>query len=407
MLRYEGVASAAWRGSKWISSRLNPFVEKPLAAVFSQDVRAVDWTKPRNFRPHPRVAASGRPQIGWVISPPNASSGGHQNAYRFMKYLEDAGYELTIFLYSAGKYPKFSIEGITHMLAGNSAYPTLAATYRMYDPEVGIEGDFDLLVASDWATAYAAWRYERDIPRVYWVQDFEPYFFPAGSEYVVAENSYRLGYHGIAIGPWLAGKLGRDYGMTCDFYEYAVNADLYTRTNDAPRSEVFFYARPNTARRGTELGLLALEEVHRRRPDIVINIAGGDVSKSGITFPFVDHGSLSISALPELYNRCAVALSLSLTCVSLVPLEVMACGVVPIVNDGENTRESLRHDERVEFVATSPGQMAERIIAAIDRPDQVEHSRALAESMRGASWSGAGEKVVGVFASVLGDSEAR
>lgn len=401
MLKYEGVKSTAWRGAKWLTSWSNPFEEVPLATVFKQDVLAVDWTQDRDFKAEKPVKPGGKPQIAWVISPPGRSSGGHQNAYLFMEFLEQAGYEITIFLYSAGTYPKVSVEGVKHMLSTNSGYPKLNAEYRMYDPETGLTGDFDVIVATDWATAYAAWRYERNIPRIYWVLDFEPYFFPAGPDYVVAENSYRLGYHGITIGSWLAAKLKRDYGMPTDFYEYSVDASRYTRTNDAARNEILFYARPTTPRRGTEFGLLVLEEVHRRRPDITINIAGWDMSKAGIEFPFVNHGTLQVSQLPELYNRCGAALVLSLTCMSLLPLEVMACGVVPVVNDGENTRMTLRDDPRIEFVPMSPALMADRIIAALDRPDQVEYSRSLAKSAEGGSWNNAGAHVVATFDKII------
>jgi glycosyltransferase involved in cell wall biosynthesis len=397
ILRYEGVRSTLWRGAKWVTSRSNPFGEKPLSSVFKQDVLAVDWTVTRDYRAEPLVSATGRPQVAWVISPPSRSSGGHQNAYQFMKYLEDAGYDITIFLYSTGKYPRVSFAGIQSMLAGNGGYAQLKASYEMYDPQTGIRGEYDIVVATDWATAYAAARYEKNVPRAYWVQDFEPFFFPAGPDFVVAENSYRLGLHGIAIGPWLAQKLTREYGMPCDFYEYAVNSARYQRTNDAPRNEILFYARPTTARRGTEFGLLVLDEVHRRRPEIVINIAGWDMSKAGLEFPFVNHGTLDVSELPALYNKCAAALVLSLTCMSLLPLEVMACGVVPVVNDGENTRVTLRDDPRIEFVPMSPALMADRIIAAVDRPDAIEHSRFLASSSEGGSWAAAGEHVVGVF----------
>lgn len=402
LLKYEGLSSTAWRGMKWASSRSNPFAAKPLAEVFKQDVLAVDWTQKRKFKPQPLVSSSGRPQIAWVISPPGRSSGGHQNAYRFMKYLEDAGYDLTLFLYSAAKYPKVSIEGVKNMLANNGGYPKLDAAYRMYDPEQGITGDFDMIVASDWPTAYAAWRYERDVPRIYWVQDFEPYFFPAGPDYIVAENSYKLGYQGIACGPWLAGKVHDEYKMPCAFYDYEVDSAKYTRTNDNRRDEILFYARPTTARRGTEFGLLVLEEVHKRRPELKINIAGWDMSKAGITFPFNNLGTLDVSELPELYNRCATALLISLTSVSLLPLEVMACGVIPVVNDADNTRISLNNNPGIDFVPFSPGLMAEHLIAAIDRPDQVEHSRKIATSMEGGSWAGPGALVVSIFDKALG-----
>lgn len=402
MLKYEGVRSTAWRGAKWFNTRSNRFMEKPLEQVFPQDVIAVDWTKKRTFAPQPLVLASGRPQIAWVISPPGRSSGGHQNAYRFMKFLEDAGYDITLFIYSAQKYPTVSLAGIKDMLAHNGGYPTLKARYRLYDPEVGITGDFDAIVASDWPTAYAAWRYERDVPRVYWVQDFEPYFFPAGPDYVVAENSYRLGYQGIACGPWLSGKVTEVGGMPCAFYDYQVDSSRYIRTNDSRRNEIFFYARPTTARRGTEFGLLVLEEVHRLRPELVINIAGWDMSNAGLNFPFVNHGTLDVSQLPDLYNRQAAALLISLTSVSLLPLEVMACGVVPVVNDADNTRISLNDNPGIDFVAMSPGLMAERLIAAVDNTNQVDHSRKIAQEMEGGSWAGPGEVVVSVFNKTLG-----
>lgn len=288
------------------------------------------------------------------------------------------------------------------MVAGNGGYPKLNAKYRLYDPQTGITGDFDGIVASDWPTAYAAWRYERDVPRIYWVQDFEPFFFPAGPDYVVAENSYRLGYQGIACGPWLAGKVTDAGGMPCAFYDYQVDSSLYMRTNDSRREEIFFYARPTTARRGTEFGLLVLQEVHRRRPELVINIAGWDMSNAGLDFPFVNHGTLDASQLPDLYNRCAAALLISLTSVSLLPLEVLACGVVPVVNDADNTRISLNDNPGIDFVAMSPGRMAEHLIAAVDNINQVEHSRKIAQSMAGASWVGPGEEVVSVFNKTLG-----
>jgi glycosyltransferase involved in cell wall biosynthesis len=397
LLRYEGFSSVVWRANKWLMLRSKSFVDKPLSTVFNEDVVSVDWTKPREFIAQKPLKPQGKPQIAWVISPPGPSSGGHQNAYMFMQFLEKAGYEITIFLYSAGKYPKVSIEGVKWMLARNSGYPSLFALYRVYDPSKGITGDFDAIVCSDWATAYAAWRYERDIPRIYWVLDFEPAFFPAGPDYIVAENSYRLGYKGITIGPWLAEKLTRDYNMPTDFYEYAVDSFRYSRTNDSRRNEILFYARPTTPRRGTEFGLLVLEEVHRRRPDITINIAGWDMSHAGINFPFINHGSMQVSELPHLYNKCAAALVLSLTCMSLLPLEVMACGVVPIVNDGENTRVTLRDDPRIEFVPLSPALMAEKLIEAVDRKDQIAYSRKLAQSAQGQSWDEAGQRVVGLF----------
>lgn len=396
-LKYEGVKSTAWRSAKWLSTRLRRFDAAPLSSVFPQDVVAVDWTKPRTFVAQPLVSASKRPQIGWIISPPNRAGGGHINAYRFMEYLEAAGYDITIFLYSAHKYPKISLDGTRHMIASTSGYPQLRAEYRLYDAEAGVTGDFDVIVATDWQTAYAAWRYDRDVPRVYWTQDFEPLFYPAGADSLVAENSYRLGYHGITNGPWLSDKVTKDFGMTADFYDYAADSTRYARTNDEWRSEIVFYARPSTPRRATEFGFLILQDVAERRPDIVINVVGADASRLGLKFPFVNHGSMRVADLPNLYNRCAVGLMFSMTSSSLLPLEVMACGAVPITNDGEQTRVALRDNSNVEFLPAAPSLIADHIIAAVDRPDQVEHSRRIAQTMVGTSWEASGQRVVDIF----------
>ena len=401
-LRYEGLRSTAWRSAKWLSTRSRRFDATPLSSVFPQDVVAVDWTKPRAFRAQPRVSATQRPQIGWIISPPPRAGGGHINAYRFMEYLEAAGYDITIFLYSAHKYPRISLDGTRKMIASTSGYPQLRAEYRLYDAEAGVTGDFDVIVATDWQTAYAAWRYERDIPRVYWAQDFEPHFYPAGADSLVAENSYRLGYHGITNGPWLSGKLTNDFGMTDDFYDYAADSTRYVRTNDDRRNEIVFYARPSTPRRATEFGLLVLRQVAERRPDIVINVAGADVSRLGLEFPFVNHGSMRVADLPNLYNRCAVGLMFSMTSTSMLPLEVMACGAVPITNDGGYTRVALRDNPNVEFLPTSPSVMADHIIAAVDRPDQVEHSRRIAHVTGTTSWDASGQHVVTIFDRLVG-----
>ena len=41
--------------------------------------------------------------------------------------------------------------------------------------------------------------------RFYLVQDFEPSFYAAGSEALMAEATYRFGFHGVTAGPLAVG----------------------------------------------------------------------------------------------------------------------------------------------------------------------------------------------------------
>ena len=72
----------------------------------------VDWSRPRDFNAHTLERPASGYRVAWIISPPSRTSGGHQNAFRFMSFLERAGNPTTVYLYSPAKYPVVSIDGI-------------------------------------------------------------------------------------------------------------------------------------------------------------------------------------------------------------------------------------------------------------------------------------------------------
>lgn len=399
-VRREGIRSAFWRGSKWMAGRVMARADPPLSSIHSQDLVAGDWSRPITFNQGIIERPPGGYRVAWLISPPSRTSGGHQNAFRFMSYLEQAGNPTTVQLYAPRPYPAVDLAGIREMMSATSAYPDITADFRVYDPDVGLDGDYDIVVACDWQTAYAAHRHPGRAKRFYFAQDYEPLFYAAGSDYAAAENSYRLGLHGITAGSWLARILRDEHGMTADSYEYGVEAGLYHFANTQRRREVLFYARPPTPRRASEFGLLALQELHRLRPDVIINIVGWDMSGYDVPFPYVNHAALDIAHLGAIYNRCAAGLVLSLTNTSLLPLEIMAAGVVPVVNDAPQTREVLR-SEHIEYTPMTPRALAERMLAAVDRPDQVEHARTIAASVAETPWGDPGADFVAMIDRVM------
>lgn len=329
----------------------------------------------------------GKYRFAWIISPPSATSGGHHTALRFMKFLEQAGHSLTVYFYSPGKYPAVNVDEIRALLIGLGDNFSLDAQLEVYDPAEGFAAGFDAIIASDWQAAYAAHRYGGDAKRFYFAQDYEPSFFAEGSDSVLAENSYRLGFHGIVAGRWLAEKLRTEFGMSCDSFDFAVDTSRYSSFNMAHRSEIVFYVRPPTPRRATEFGLLALSELNRLRPDIKINLVGWDMSSYDVPFAHVNHKAVEIARLNEIFNRCAAGLVFSLTNMSLLPMELMASGVVPVVNDAPNTR-GVFDSPYLEYVAMSPKAIAARLIAIVDRPDAAEHAAAIANSVGSTDWSG-------------------
>ena len=65
------------------------------------------------------------------------------------------------------------------------------------------------------------------------------------------------------------------------------------RRRPAARCGVVFFARPDTPRRGFELGMLALELFAGEHPEVEIHVIGAAPARRvGVPFPFIDHGHL-------------------------------------------------------------------------------------------------------------------
>ena len=93
---------------------------------------------------------------------------------------------------------------------------------------------------------------------------------------------------------------------------------------------MLFYARAVTPRRAVPLGLLALEELHRRRPDVDV-VLFGESRPIRTPFPHRTLGVLEPAELAQAYNAATAGLVLSMTNPSLIPTEMLACGL-PVVD---------------------------------------------------------------------------
>ncbi len=320
--------------------------------------------------------------INWVISPPRGG-GGHMNMFRFIEHLDKLGYKNNIYLYTTHDFisPQEAADNVSH-------YAKLKnATFIRYNRDKKLAAA-DAIFATGWETAYPVLNAGSTAKKFYFVQDFEPLFYPVGTEYVLAENTYRFGFHGITAGRWLAAKLEKDYGMHCDSYDFSAEAGIYSYQNTKKRKEVFFYARPVTERRAFDLGIMALELFHEKHPEYTINLAGWDVSGYEIGFPYVDHKALPLHELSNLYNRCATGLVLSLTNMSLLPLELLACGVIPVVNDGENNR-LVTNNPFIAYAGSTPRELADAMSAVVSRKTSNRYAKEAANSIDTAGWDGA------------------
>ena len=329
----------------------------------------------------PRRPARGAPlTVGWICSPPAPGSGGHTTLFRMVEAAEAAGHTCVLYLYGHGQLSR-------HERVIRQCWPALKAEVRSVAS--GVEA-LDAFVASGWPTAHVlAARAELPTRRLYLIQDFEPFFYPYGSEYVLAEDTYRFGFKCITIGHMVANLLHERFGVRAHVTEHGCDTSVYKLINPAQRGGVVFYAKPGVGRRGFELGMLALQEFHQRQPEQEIHIFG-DASVR-VPFPVINHGTISPLQLSKLYNQCRAGIVMSFTNLSLVPAEMLACGTIPAIMGPDNARVDLEN-EFARWVDPSPRGLANELCAIVN--DAEPSPEKVAASIRGTSWASTQRSVV-------------
>jgi hypothetical protein len=314
--------------------------------------------------------------VGWICTPPAPGSGGHTTLLRMVEGTEAAGHRCVLYLYD-----RYAGEPARHERVIRRSWPGVKAQVRSVAD--GLD-PIDAYVASGWETAHVLASSRVPTRRLYFVQDFEPFFYPLGSRHVLAEDTYRFGFRCITVGRMLADMLADRYGVSASVAEFGCDTSVYRLTNTGTRSGVVFYARRETARRGYELGVLALREFHRRHPEHEIHLFGDPAVRP--PFPATNHGVLTPRALAELYNRCAAGLALSFTNLSLVPDEMLACGLRPVLAESPYARASLSNPH-VAWAFPTPHGLAEALSEAVTRNGPAAGE--IAASIRPTPWDAA------------------
>jgi len=231
----------------------------------------------------------------------------------------------------------------------------------------------DILISTFWLTAYDAFQFSKVKFKAYFIQDFEPHFYPMGSNWILAEDTYRFGFYGICASKWLHSIAQRYQMASCHFnlgYEPSVYYLDPLATRDADR--VLVYMRPQTERRGTELLIATIAILKKQRPKTRVAIFGTD-SLGYADLPFdVDFlGLLNEEQLRLQHSSSTVTLLTSLTNYSLIPIEAMACGAIVIDVNVESMRETFGESAPILLAPPRPLDMANSVIAILDDKDEV------------------------------------
>jgi O-antigen biosynthesis protein len=238
-----------------------------------------------------------------------------------------------------------------------AAYPRLGDSdiaFYSGDEDIDRVPAADVDIATLWVTAFAVAKHRGTPRKFYLVQDYEPMFYPAGTQFALAEESYRLGLYGLSNTDNLTKVYRDEYGGRSWAFTPAVDPAVFhpegrpARRPDDPVT-VFVYARPGHWRNCWELAAPALELLKRRvGSGVRIVTAGSWALESAEARDMIVRGLVDYRATGDLYRGVDVGLALTVSRhPSYLPLELMASGAAVVafdnpwghwlLEDGENS----------------------------------------------------------------------
>ncbi len=266
----------------------------------------------------------------------------------------------------------------------------------------------DAAIATLWSTAYFLLHFNATKRKFYFMQDYEPLFYPAGSTYGQVDATFRFGFYGIANTPAIA-ELYRQHsgGQPAEYFLPCVDVDIFhpaekppARGTDGNPYRLFFYGRPGHPRNSFELGSASLRILKQRLGNAVeIFSAGAEWRPAEFDLGGVldNLGVLSIEETAELYRSCDVGLVMMFTRhPSYLPFELMASGTLVVTNYNPATLWMLKDGENCLLSEASPTCLADTLERGLREHDLREQitARALEDIISGhRNWDAQIEKI--------------
>jgi glycosyltransferase involved in cell wall biosynthesis len=336
------------------------------------------------------VASADEPlMVNWVMQSPIArNSGGYRNIFRIATELGRRGHRQRI-----------CIEPVAH-LAGLSDVRIKAFVEESFGMPTGAEVIVglsrlpvaDVSVATFWPTAFTVAAHGQSLFKAYLIQDFEPEFYDEDDDlYSASAGTYELPLRHICLGRHLGNRLTDFTGLPADVIDFALDPQFRLTLPPEERTgppRVLFFARPSLRRRGYELGVEALRRVKAAHPEAEIAFFGSPSSELGqVPFEMTNLGVQDAEGVAQAMNHSHILLTFSMTNISNVPFEGMACGCAVVDLDLPNVVDMVEPGEDCLLAPLEPGAIADAITRLVeDRDLRIRLARQGAAEGRRRTW---------------------
>lgn len=312
-------------------------------------------------------------KVAWFVPELLKGSGGHRTIFQNINALINAGYQCDVYIGDdSAVSPSQLKEQIYEFYGGSSANP-----FAGWEPTK----KYDAVVATAFNTVKPVMKTDC-AKKLYFVQDYEPWFFSMGDLYIEAENSYKNDITVISIGKWLSAKMKKDFNLRASYFNFCADLNVYKKLDNIEKEHALcFIFQPQKPRRCDHIALKALQIVKEIDPSLKIYLYGS--AKTNINNIKVEQlGIIPIEQCNELYNKCEVGLCMSASNPSRIPFEMMAAGLPVVELYRENNLYDFPNDGCI-LAEPTPEAIATAILKVLnDKELQKEMSQAGIEYMK-------------------------
>ena len=269
-------------------------------------------------------------KIAFIVQGIAKFSGGITSVLRLGTYLEKYGHSIS--------YLDYTNQNMAE-IKNNAAFnlPSYKGTIKNYY-KAGKE-EYDVVIATSWESFYRLNKFRAY--KMYFVQDYEPYFSKFNEKFLLAKKTYELGAHIVSLGSWNIEMIRKECNTTSklDALSFPYEPNEYSLS---VKRNYLSYAH----KKCLKIAVYTKEE-GKRIPNIlqyILKKASEDFEKKGIRLDInffglknnyavsvgKNLGKLTKKQLVELYNNCDFGMCASMTNISLVPYEMLATGL-PVI----------------------------------------------------------------------------
>ncbi|MFC1856751.1 glycosyltransferase family 4 protein [Thermodesulfobacteriota bacterium] len=307
------------------------------------------------------LVPKGSYRIAFIIHGMVRYSGGHTSMLRLGSYLHRFGNEVSYITIDESRKNSMEKNAAKNL-------PSFQGVFQ--EKDILRNRRFDIGIATHWLTAYYLLAYQRQFDyKMYFVQDFEPYFYPMGDLYLLAQNTYKLGLHMVSLGPWNKTKIeetiseGRtdvvDFPVAIDQYEIhdrkisvdnEIRLAVYVKSKSKRAPTLIFEQLKYLNGKLSALGYRLKIYVFGMETHMIERLPMG-----------IKLGRLSHQRLMQVYKTCHFGLVASLTNISLVNYEMIASGL-PVIDYCEGSAPSFFKKDEMIFIESSISSLYEKVV---------------------------------------------